>query len=586
MWLLAWGMRRLLTIILLIPLAVFSQITIHQEESGYYAGLGELSIHDYDKLNGFSYLDKKLHVKGDLHKVVFGYHPYWGGSNYLNYQWELLSDLSYFSYEVDPESGNAVTYHDWLTSPAIDSAFSNGTRVHLCVTLFSGQSIFFNNPEARQTLTNNLINLVKQRGAHGVSFDFEAVPASQGENMLAYVAEFDEVFRDSLPEGILSIAMPAVDWSGIFDVEELNNHIDLYMIMGYDYYWNGSSTAGPVDPHYSMTSGYNYSVSRTISYYQSQGMPLEKMLIGVPYYAREWPTASGTAPSATTGYGTAYTWANIRNNSSGNYSGANKHIEPNSFSPYFAYYGAGWHQCFVNDETSLERRYRIVNNRELAGIGIWALGYDNGYTELWELIQQHFTQQKQITYWEEIYDSGGPAWNYYNNEDYVLTYHGETDESLRLEFIEFDLEQGYDSLWIYNGYYPEGEIYGGYTGSTVPPVFYAMNENNALSIRFRSDGNTTRQGWKAVIENYPLSIRENVENENLSLYPNPVSSGLNIKSSINGDVTVYDLAGNIVSRAFKGQQNLQIDFTDKSSGVYVLVLSNIGQRIHRKIIKH
>jgi hypothetical protein len=240
----------------------------------------------------------------------------------------------------------------------------------------------------------------------------------------------------------------------------------------------------------------------------------------------------------------------------------------------------------VNDETSLERRYRIVNNRELAGIGIWALGYDYGYTELWELIQQHFTQQKQITVWEEIYDSGGPAWNYYNNEDYVLTYHGETDESLRLEFIEFDLEQGYDSLWIYNGYYPEGEMYGGYTGSSLPPVFYAMNENNALSIRFRSDGNTTRQGWKAVIENYPLSIRENAENENLSLYPNPVSSCLNIESSISGEVTVYDLAGNIVSRAFKGQQNLQIDFTDISSGVYVLVLSNIGQRIHRKIIKH
>ena len=70
--------------------------------------------------------------------------------------------------------------------------------------------------------------------------------------------------------------------------------------------------AGPIDPHYSMTSEYDYNVSRTISYYQTEGMPLDRMLIGVSYYAREWPTASGTAPSYTTGNGTAYTWAKIK----------------------------------------------------------------------------------------------------------------------------------------------------------------------------------------------------------------------------------------------------------------------------------
>ena len=571
---------------LMFSLGGIAQTSIHKEQSLNYAAYGELTLEEYDELNGFVKLTGQAEVKGDLQKIVFGYHPYWGGSNYLNYRWELLSDLSYFSYEVDPETGNAVTYHDWLTSPAVDSAMANGTRVHLCVTLFSGQSIFFNNPLARQTLTANLISLVKQRGAQGVSFDFEAVPASQGESMVAYVAEFNEVFRDSLPNGILSIAMPAVDWSGIFNVQELNNYIDLYMIMGYDYYWNGSTTAGPVDPHYSMTSAYNYSVSRTISYYQSQGMPLEKMLIGVPYYAREWPTASGTAPSATTAYGSAYTWSNIRNNASGNYSNANKHIEPNSFAPYYAYYGGGWHQCFVNDESSLERRYRMVNRRGLAGIGIWALGYDNGYTELWDLIQQNFTQEDQITWWDEIYDSGGPAWDYYDDEEYVLSYHGEEFESMRLGFLEFDLEPGYDSLWIYNGYYPEGELYGGFTGSTLPPVFYATNEYNTLSIRFKSDQNTSRAGWKAVIENYPVGIREHAENNSFTVYPNPAILNLNIVSPQTGEVTVYGLSGNIIHRGQKKSEKLSIDVSSIPSGIYIITLQSSENSSQQKFVKY
>lgn len=68
-------------------------------------------------------------------KLVFGYHPYWIGDAWQDYQWNLLTDLCYFSYEVDPSSGNPVTLNGWDTNPVIDSALANQTRVHLCITL-------------------------------------------------------------------------------------------------------------------------------------------------------------------------------------------------------------------------------------------------------------------------------------------------------------------------------------------------------------------------------------------------------------------------------------------------------------------
>ena len=310
----------IILICLITQLTLLAQHSIHMEEALKYDSIGFLSPMEYDNLSGFTgIMEKSQREIYSLEKIVFGYHPYWGGTDYLNYQWDLLSDFCYFSYDVNPATGEPNSIYSWLTSPSIDSALANGVRVHLCVTLFTGHSTFFNNPSARQTLTDNLINLVSDRGAQGISLDFEAVPASQGPNMLSYIAELSAAFKASMPDGILSIATPAVDWSDIFDIAILNQYIDLYMIMGYDYYWNGSSQAGPVDPLYSMTDEYDFNVSRTISYYQSEGMPLDRMLIGVPYYAREWPTETGVAPSSTSGNGTAYTWAKVKNNTSGHY---------------------------------------------------------------------------------------------------------------------------------------------------------------------------------------------------------------------------------------------------------------------------
>ena len=105
--------------------------SIHQEQSEYYNMLGLTGILEFDSLQNFSFSKGKVNTQDDtLVKKVFGYFPYWAGSNYLNYQWDLLSDLCFFSYEVDPVTGNPLTVYDWDTSPAIDSAFANNDRIN------------------------------------------------------------------------------------------------------------------------------------------------------------------------------------------------------------------------------------------------------------------------------------------------------------------------------------------------------------------------------------------------------------------------------------------------------------------------
>jgi len=530
----------LFVFILLLPSLTFGQEkdfkSIHREQQEYYQQLDLKSRADFDSLNQFRLTEYKKPETKSLQRRVFGYHPYWAGSNYLNYQWNLLTDLCFFSYEVDPYSGEPLNIYDWYTSEAVDSALANGVNVHLCVTLFSGHASFFGSATSQQTLINNVIEIIEDRGAQGINIDFEAVPSSQSNAMTGFLIELSGQFHAAIPGSQVSIAAPAVNWSNTFNIPVLNQYLDFFIVMGYDYYWNGSTQAGSVSPLYSMTGNYDYNFTKTVSYYQSQGVPVDKLIIGVPYYARQWPTQGQYAPSSTTGSGTAYTYRYIKDNSSGNYSVSNQHLEPNSRSAYYSFNSSGWNQCFLDEVYSMGKKYDLVNRRNLAGIGIWALGYDNGYTEMWELITTKFSDEPQLPDSDTIYDSGGPAFNYYNDEIYTYTLIVAEGKAVHLSFNYFDTEAGYDSLWIFDGPDTLSPPAGGYSGSGIPEEF--ISTANSLTLKFSSDGGITGQGWEAFYEAYPPSDVKTINViEPVEIYPNPAKDVVYIKFA--GIITEY-----------------------------------------------
>jgi hypothetical protein len=536
---------------ILLPLIAVTQEpgfrSIHHVSQEYYREMGLISVSDYDSVNSFRHL-KDAVVKGEnLNKRVFGYHPYWGGSNYLNYQWHLLSDFCHFSYEVNPATGHPVTTHNWAASPAIDSALANGVKVHLCVTLFSGHATFFNNPEARQTLIENIIILLQSRNAHGVNMDIEALPSAYSQAFTDFMIDLSLQMNTVLPDAEVSIAAPAVNWSNKFNIPVLNQYIDFFMVMAYDYYWGGSGQAGPVSPLHSMTGYYDYSFSRTISYYQSEGVPNEKLVMGVPYYAYQWPTAGQYAPSSTTGSGTAFTYRYIRDHAGSYYSPQNKHLEANSFSPYFSFQTNGWNQCFMDDIYSMAKKFDLVNRRHLGGIGIWALGYDNGYTEFWDLIAEKFSTEAVPVNADTIYDSGGPAFSYYNNENYIYTITTMENTNIFLSFSYIDLEEGYDTLWIFDGANTLSSLIGVYTGDTIPLLITASG--NSLTLKFRSDAAITGSGWRAVYDTLPVSQVAAFNHKiKVLIYPNPAMGKFTIDLPYSVEdnrlyIHIFDAAG-------------------------------------------
>ena len=89
----------------------------------------------------------------------------------------------------------------------------------------------------------------------------------------------------------------------------------------------------------------------------------------------------------------------------------------------------------------------MVNQRGIGGIGIWALGYDDdGYTDLWNLIKDKFSNCATVACTDSIFDMGGPNRNYYDAESYVYTIAPTGANKIQLNFTKMDLEQGYDSF--------------------------------------------------------------------------------------------------------------------------------------------
>ena len=140
----------------------------------------------------------------------------------------------------------------------------------------------------------------------------------------------------------------------------------------------------------------------------------------------------------------------------------------------------------------------FINKRGLAGMGIWALGYDDGYTELWNEIETHFTDCATDPCTGEITDiGGGPFKNYYDDEDYTFTISPANAIAIDLAFTEFDVESGYDYLYIYDGSDDTAPQIPGspFSGTTLPANF--TSSTGDLTFKFTSDGATVAAGFRA-----------------------------------------------------------------------------------------
>lgn len=325
--------------------------------------------------------------------AVYGFHPYWiSDATASGYYYSLLTHVAYFSAEVDESStttGGFTTTRNWSSTQVVNYCKSNGVKIHLTVTMFDNHSRVLANATYRANLINNIKTQLALRSADGVNIDFEGMAADQKTNFRLFISELGASLK---PDGYaLVIDLPAVDWNGIFDntfFTTVNTVVDQYFIMAYDYYWRGSTTAGPISP---VTTGTAIRhVERSIDAYTGVGLPGAKMIAGFNYYGYQWPVVSDVRMATTTGQGVSRTYAQVKTELASIPAGDRFYDDPYK-SPWYRHQNAGqWYQTWYDDATSLTVKYNLVKSKGIAGTGMWALSYDGANTELWQALKSAF----------------------------------------------------------------------------------------------------------------------------------------------------------------------------------------------------
>jgi spore germination protein YaaH len=345
-----------------------------------------------------------------LRKEVFGFLPYWmlTDSALASMNYQLVSTIAYFSVNANKDgdlvkgtSGSPSTgWAGWTSSrmtDVINRAHANGVKVVLTVTMMAWdsasanrQAVLLGSSTARSRLVNQIVNAVRNRNADGVNLDFEPLASSLRDEYVSFVKQLKRGLVNNEVGDFLTVCVMAgaATWATGYDVAGLtaSGAADALFVMGYDFHWSGSSRAGGVAP---IQSPYTIDVAGTMADFLTETSG-SKLIWGVPYYGRTWPTSSKALNAKTLGGGSkSYTY----NGHVAQAARYGRRWDDVGKVPWYRYWdnaGDHWVQGYYDDVTSLGAKYDLINARGLRGTGMWTLLMDQGRDELWRLLARKF----------------------------------------------------------------------------------------------------------------------------------------------------------------------------------------------------
>lgn len=193
-------------------------------------------------------------------------------------------------------------------------------------------------------------------------------------------------------------------------------------------------------------------------------------------------------------------------------------------------------------------------------------------------------------------DTGGSGSAYTGNEDYIYTIEPTGAINVSMNFTGFDLENGYDSLYIYDGNSITAPLIGAYTGTSSPGSF--TSSGNAVTLHFISDPFVNNAGFASTWNCTLLStdIDEQISNNGLVVYPNPFTNTTtltyNLNTNADVEISLCDVLGKEIS-LFKsnqssGKHELAINSSDLglAKGMYFVKLKmNEEQKTIKLILR-
>lgn len=298
----------------------------------------------------------------------------------------LFTYLSPFSYGVNAD-GSLANLQDTLV---LQGAKATNAAPLLTITNTVGGSFnsdraaaILRNSAVQDTLLNNVMARMREKGYTGLNIDFEYVHPEDRENYNAFLRKAAARLH---PAGYtLSTAIApkvsATQQGLLYEAHDYPAHgaiVDFVVLMTYEWGWSGG-------PPWAIAP---ISEERKVLDYAVTAIPPSKILMGVPLYGRDWkiPWVKGTyaktvnlksAVDLAARYGQAIQY--------------NKTYQ----APFFRYTDESGqqHEVWYEDARSLQAKYNLVKQYGLRGVSYWVLGPP--LPQNWPVLRSNFRVRKK-----------------------------------------------------------------------------------------------------------------------------------------------------------------------------------------------
>ena len=332
-------------------------------------------------------------------RLIIGFQPYWLLSNTKDDYSPYITTLSYFGLLLT-ENGSIqklVNQREeepgWTTlkGPSFkDKLAQMKTKgVHLSILVQASDedviaSLMEKPVEHAQNLLADISPIMKTNGFTDLNLDIESfkdASASTQQNFTQFVAEIKKGLNEE-HLGTLTVDVTPISLvkDQLINLGAIAPFIDYIVLMGYDFHYSLSSVSGPVAPIGGAGEVREYDVSTSLTEGLKQ-ISSEKFILGIPLYGYEWETLSSTLGSPVIpGTAKAASYRRILEILK-TCTNCTKEFDKKAQQPSIIFPsddGNGFHQIFYEDEQSLQRKLTLVKEKNIAGIALWALGYEDG----------------------------------------------------------------------------------------------------------------------------------------------------------------------------------------------------------------
>ncbi len=329
-----------------------------------------------------------------MDKVIIGYYP----SNkrtvvdYRQIEFGYLTHLAE-AFTWPDSQGNLIVSPDFIYPELLAAAHQKGVKVIMSIGGWGNCAGFppmAASAEKRSRFISQVLGFCLLHGYDGVDLDWEFVSNEEERtNFSTLVKELSAVLKAQNPPLLLTMAAPAGPyWGRWINFEELHPYFDYISFMTYDYYGPWTDHAGHNSPLYTCLNDPCGSVDDTFSYALIRGIPLKKVLLGIPFYGRSFE-AAGLYKPATSSQNYVYSEVKKLMASDWKYKWDECAEVPYLISP------SKKTLLSFDDQRSVLKKGRYLLEKKVAGFIIWEITGDvvNGRPELLPVVYQAINYQ-------------------------------------------------------------------------------------------------------------------------------------------------------------------------------------------------